>query len=37
MATRARELGFTCEGSFDELIQSYIDNELDGKNLRRSK
>lgn len=30
-ATRARSLGFTCEKTFDELIQLHIENELDGK------
>jgi len=30
-ATRARNLGFTCENTFDELIQLHIESELDGK------
>lgn len=30
-ATRARSLGFTCEQTFDELIQLHIESELDGK------
>lgn len=30
-AARAKQLGFTCESDFDELIKSHIDNELDGK------
>jgi nucleoside-diphosphate-sugar epimerase len=30
-ATRARNLGFTCEDTFDELIQLHIESELDGK------
>ena len=30
-ATRARSLGFTCETTFDELIQLHIESELDGK------
>jgi len=30
-ATRARSLGFSCESSFDELIQLHIESELDGK------
>ena len=30
-ATRARSLGFTCEKTFDELIQLHIETELDGK------
>ncbi|CAM4220138.1 D-erythronate dehydrogenase [Bordetella tumbae] len=30
-ATRARELGFTAESSFDEIIRAHIDDELGGK------
>lgn len=30
-ASRARSLGFTCENTFDELIQLHIESELDGK------
>ena len=30
-ATRARSLGFSCEKTFDELIQLHIETELDGK------
>ena len=30
-ATRARELGFTCEQSFDQLVLNHIENELGGK------
>ncbi|CAM4058821.1 D-erythronate dehydrogenase [Bordetella muralis] len=30
-ATRARELGFTAESSFDEIIRAHIEDELGGK------
>jgi nucleoside-diphosphate-sugar epimerase len=30
-AKRARALGFTAEGSFDEIIRIHIADELDGK------
>lgn len=30
-ATRARELGFTSEASFDEILQAHIEDELGGK------
>lgn len=30
-ATRARELGFTAESSFDEIIRAHIDDELGGQ------
>lgn len=30
-ARRARELGFTCEATFDEIIRSHINEELGGK------
>ena len=30
-ATRARNLGFTCESTFDELIREHIETELDGE------
>lgn len=30
-ATRARSLGFTCEETFDQLIQEHIESELDGE------
>ncbi|MDE1992542.1 MAG: SDR family oxidoreductase [Rhizobiaceae bacterium] len=30
-ATRARELGFTAESSFDEIIRVHIDDELEGR------
>jgi nucleoside-diphosphate-sugar epimerase len=30
-AKRARELGFTAENSFDEIIQVHIEDELGGK------
>jgi nucleoside-diphosphate-sugar epimerase len=30
-ASRARNLGFTCEKTFDELIHLHIESELDGK------
>ena len=32
-ATRARELGFTCEQSFDQLVLNHIENELGGKMM----
>ena len=30
-ASRARSLGFTCEETFDQLIQEHIESELDGE------
>ncbi len=33
-ATRARELGFTAENSFDEIIQIHIDDDLAGNFVR---
>jgi hypothetical protein len=30
-AKRARELGFTAESSFDEIVRTHIDDELGGK------
>ncbi len=30
-ATRARELGFVAESSFDEIIRAHIDDELEGR------